>query len=213
MHQFKDIMKLFGAGKSIPIEEQIVETILKQEDEMSILYDIFSKLPGDLVEWFVGQTKGKMSSNYYLDVDIARYFIANTILPGDLIINRNSNPKPNDLVKMGLKFDNGEFQTNYFKVIKVNFKEGTLIIRDLSETSNEGSTSILGLISVVDVVEFDTDMWKKTVELLNIDYDKSEIINWVKASIEFVETVDNFPNKEDHMKLLDDRVKLLESKS
>lgn len=210
-------MKFFG-GKStenkseksetVPIEKQIAETILNQKDRLGTLFSVFDNLPSDLVEWFIGLLNVQSSSKNYVEVDIAQTIVSDTIIPGDIIVRRNRDPKPDDLINMGIRYNDGTYDTTYAKVMRVNFRDSTVFVQDLF--GNEGAININNVISVVDVVKFNSDKWKTIADLLNIDYDKREIINRIKESIDSITRTENFHNKDDNLKLLNDRLKVLE---
>jgi hypothetical protein len=205
-------MKFFGKSESKRVEEEIAQTILQQEDRLGTLFSILGNLPEDLVEWFKGLLKAQSHTKGYVEVDLAQGVnLGIDVLPSDIVIRKNRDPKPNDIVEIGMRRDNGYF-VQAVKVIKINFKEGTLFVHNLLESDSKGSIAINNVICVIDkVIKYTDPEWKKTVQILDIDYDIDELQDWVEKSIEFVKK-EKFYDKENTLKLLQERLKLLNKK-
>lgn len=205
-------MKFFSKEEPKSIEDEIADRIMQQPDRLNMLLTIFSKLPNDLVEWFKGILKEQSSTKGYVEVDIASGVSLGTgILPGDLVIRKNRDPKINDIIEIAMREEESYFSQKV-KVLKINIKEGTLFVQNLSEPDSKGSIAVHNVICVIDkIVKYGDLDWKKVVQVLDIDYDTEELERWVEEMIKIVKKQD-FSEKESILKKLDERLKVLKKK-
>ncbi len=205
-------MKLFGKTKSKSVEEEIAHTIMQQQDRLGTLFSILDSLPDDLVEWFKGLLKAQSSTKGYVEVDIAvAVNLGVNILPGDIVIRKNRDPKVNDIVEIGIRDEDGYF-TQAVKILKINLKESTLFVQNLLESDTKGSIAINNIICVIDkIIKYGDPDWKKIVQILDIDHDIDEIERWVERSLQYVKK-EKFYDKENTIKRLEERLRLLKKK-
>ena len=89
-------------------------------------------------------------------------------------------------------------------------KEGTLFVHDPLEPERKGTIPINNVVYVVDkVVKYTDPEWGKIVQILNIDYNIDELMDWVNNSIENVKNTDDFYDKENTLIKLEDRLRIL----
>jgi hypothetical protein len=205
-------MGLFGKAKAKSVEEEIAKTVLEQEDRLSTLFAILDNLPNDLVEWFTGILKARSATKGYVEVDLSvGVNLGLGVLPGDVIIRKNRDPKINDIVEIGMRDAEG-YSVASVKVLKINIKEGTLFVQNLLDEDAKGSIAINNIICVIDkIIKYGDSEWKKTVQLLDIDADSDTLESWVKKSIHYVKN-EKFHDKENTLKQLEERLKLLKKR-
>lgn len=205
-------MKFFNSKKEESVAKDISKRILAQQDRLTILHEVFSELPEGLVEWFKGRLNSLSASKGYVEVDLCQgVSVAKGVLPGDILIRKNRDPKVNDIVEISVRDGEGYFFQSV-KVLKINIKEGTMFVQNLLEDDSKGSIAVSNVVYVVDkIIKFGTPEWKKIVELLDIDYDGDEVEEWIKNSIDYLKK-NPFYDKENTLKKLDDRLKILKKK-
>lgn len=187
--------------------KRIAEKILEQPDRVGTLWEVVGELPSELVSWFLGMLKAHISSKSYVEIDLAQNILANTIIPGDLVVRKNRDPKVGDLVEAYLRAEEG-YTSHYVIVLKVNVKEGTLFVQDPLNKENEGIVGIQNVVSVIEkIISFGSEDWKRITSVLNIDCDLIDIKKWVKENIEYLEKSKQFYKKEENLKLLKERLK------
>ena len=204
-------MKLFGKSDTATktIEENIADSILQQEDRLTTLFNILEKLPSDLVQWFKGLLKFRSQTKGYIEVDIAQTVnLEINALPGDVIIRKNRDPKQNDIIEIGMKYETGyNFQT--VKLLKINIKEGTVYVQNILEPDKKGYVGVNNIVCVIDkVIKYEEADWKKIVQLLDIEYDLEEIEKWATNSLKYIMEHEFF-DKENTAKKLKERLKIL----
>ena len=194
------------------IDEEIVEKILEQPDRFAALFSIFSKLPQDLTIWFIGMVKNRFSTKGYAEVDLTQAVnMGMDALPGDIIIRKNRDPKLSDIVEIGGR-DKDAYFTQTVKVVKINFKEGTLFVKSPLQEDVNGLVSINNIICVIDkVIKYGDSDWEKITKTLDIEYDTREVAEWVEKSLEHVKNVD-FYDKERTIKKLEERLRVINGK-
>jgi hypothetical protein len=191
------------------LAKQIADTILNKTDRISILFNIFNNLPTELINWFLGMAKNRALSNSHIEIDLANYVdLGANSFPGDLVIRKNRDPKIEDVVELCSRDGNGYFEATA-KVKKINIKDGTVVVYDSLNPDHKGEVSLSSIITVVDkVIQYQTDEWERMINTLNIEYEEDEIIKWLSNQITFINKTENFANKENVLKKLEERIKL-----
>ena len=209
MDSLRNIDESHRKGEEKGVEQEIAKIILEQPDRIGSLFGILGNLPPDLVEWFKGILKSKTSTKGYVEVDLAQAVdLGIGAFPSDIIIRKNRDPKPNDIIEVGMRTDY-DYSVRALKVLKINLKEGTLFVQSSLEPDNKGTIAIGNVIFVIDkIIKYSDPEWKKTVQILQIDYDIEELQEWVKKSIELIKKQD-FYDKENTLKKLEERLKAL----
>ncbi len=204
-------MGFFG-GEPEDDAQNIANRILGKEDRMKVIFEIFNKLPEDLVEWVTNILKLQGKSKGYSEVDLATTTHSTMWLPGDLIIRKNRDPKIGDIVEAAQRF--GEtYQIVIVKVLKLNVKDGTIYVQNIIDSEGKGLIAAGAVISVIDkIIKYNSQEWNKLIQILNIDYDKDEIISWIKNNIENLKETKEFHDKDNNLKKLDNRLKELKQK-
>lgn len=194
--------------KSISIEEMIANKILEQQDRLNTLFTIFEKLPQNLVTWFNCIINLQNKTKAFVEVDIAQNVILNMdVLPADIVIRKNSDPKLNDLIEICVP-DEDDYSIMVVKVIKINLKDGTLFVQNPIDPDISGNTSFKNVICVIKTVKYTDSEWEKLIQILGIDYDIVELIENVETNLEYVKNTD-FYDKENTLKKLEARLKEL----
>lgn len=200
----------FKSGKENLVSDEIVQKILSQSDRLSVLMEIAYKLPTELVMWFEGWLKSETSSKNYVEVDISSTVNAPIILTGDLVIKKHTNPKPKDIVQLNYRLpESSDYDSRLCKVLSVDFKKSTLTVEDIIDPKISWTPGVNNVLYIIDkVIPYGTDEWKKLVQILNIEYNNSEIKAWITKSIEFIEKAEKFYEQEKTLKGLKERLEL-----
>lgn len=194
------------------ISREIANKILAQEDRLKIIFEIFDKLPEDLVEWATNTMKLSGKSKGYSEVDLATSIHSTLWLPGDLIIRKNRDPKIGDIVEFAQRFED-TYHIVTVKVLKLNVKDSTAYVQNIIDPEGKGLIATGSVISVIDkIIKYNSPEWKKLVQLLSIDYDKEDVITWVEGNIEHLKKSEGFHDKENNLKKLEIRLKELKQK-
>lgn len=211
-------MKLFGKSESKSAEksesknlyQEIADRIMQQEDSLETLFSIMSNLPGELVWWFEGALKSRTHNGSYVEVDLQKSLdLTIRAIPSDIVVRKNRDPILKDIVEVGIQNKHG-YRIETFEVTKINLKEGTLFVHDPLEPERKGTIPINNVVYVVDkVVKYTDPEWGKIVQILNIDYNIDELMDWVNNSIENVKNTDDFYDKENTLIKLEDRLRIL----
>jgi hypothetical protein len=194
--------------KSISVEEMIANKILEQPDRLKTLSTIFDKLPENLVTQFNYILNIQTKTKTFAEVDIGRYVsLSMDVLPGDIIIRKNSDPELNDLIEISVTSEN-DYSLMKVKVIKINLKDGTLFVQDPLDPDISGKTSFKNVTCVIKTIKYTDPEWEKLIQALSIDYDISELIESAENSLEYVKNND-FHDKENTLKRLETRLEEL----
>jgi len=193
------------------LEDEIAEKILSQQDRLGILLRILEKLPPFLVDWLAGVIKVSISTKNWVEIGISNIICSGLYLPGDIVIRNSRDPKVGDIVEVDYRIsDKDEYGSGVVKVLNINFKGGTLNVQNLFDPNVKGVLATNNVICVVDkVIEYGTPEWKKIVNTFNIVYNITDIENCVKKQIEVVEKIEKFHDKENNLKKLNERLKIV----
>lgn len=196
-------------NKEITFEKQIAEKILSQQDRLLTLENILNNLPSGLSEWFIERLRWTRLTKNYIEVDIANTLYSQLFLPGDIIVKRNRDPKIGDVVEIGQRIDDN-YLVIMVRILKVNLKEGTLYVQSITDPDSKGTIGIGNVIYVLDkVIEYESQEWKKVAKTFDMECDLDDVKSWVKQQIEYLEKTENFHDKENNLKKLNDRLKLI----
>jgi hypothetical protein len=207
-------MAFFCNSKSKTYEEEISNIsnfIIEQDDRILTIYDILNEFSENFIIWFKENLKYNNVSKGYTELDISKLTISNLIYPGDLVIKKNRDPKIKDLVRVAFRWKD-DYEVQIVEIKKINLKEGTINVQNVNFPDINYEINIQNILFVYDkIIVYGSVEWKKIVNFLNIDYDLDEITNQVKRDLEFVENSENFLNKEENIKKLKKRLKILNS--
>jgi hypothetical protein len=190
----------------VPIEERVASEILQQEDRLDVLLGICNRLPSNLVWWLIRRIEGENNTKPRVEVFISHYTdLSLDMLPADLVIWENRDPEINEIVEVYYR-ENDEYYTSYFKVLKTNLKEGTLLLQHPLHPERRVEIGINNIGNVVKIIKYNDPDWKKLVQVLGINYDIADLISDVEGSIEYVRNDKNFYNKENTLMKLETRL-------
>lgn len=180
----------------VPLDEKIANEILQQEDRLDVLLGICNRLPSNLVWWFISRIEGEHNTKPRAEVFISHYTdLSLDMLPADLVIWENRDPEINELVEVYYR-ENDEYYMSYFKVLKTNLKEGTLLLQHPLHLDRRIEIGINNIGNVVKVIKYNDPDWKKLIQILGINYDAADLISNVEGSIEYIRNDNNFYDKE-----------------
>ncbi len=126
------------------------------------------------------------------------------------MIKKHSDPKPGDIVQYNFRYqDTREYGSKLCKVLNVDFKKSMMSVQDLLDPEGVWTAGIYNVLYILDrVVPYGTSEWEELVDTLRIDYNNSEIKEWINKSIEFIENND-FYQKEKTIMMLKERLEYL----
>jgi len=204
---------MVGFFESKKEEEEIASTILEKEDRLEFLFKIMGELPSELVGWFISRLSTISSSSGYAEIDFVKTVdMGWNAFPGDLVIKKNRDPKVNDIVEIVVKGEK-DYVVLTTKVLKINIKEGTLFVVNNVDSDSKGNISVANVMRIIDkVIPYNSSEWKKLVNIFELDYSTDEFEEWTKESIESVKKSENFYQKENTLKKLEDRLKEVKKK-
>jgi hypothetical protein len=154
---------------------------------------------------------GYRSTKSFTEIDISDIVVGgNIIIPGDIVIKKNRDPRQGDLVEIGLE-SNGDYVAEIDKVLKINIKEGSLFVQDVLYPEIKGNINFSNVIWVLDkIIKYEDPEWKKITQILEIKYHFEDIKMNLEENIEFVEKNKDFYDRENVLEKLNERLKLLE---
>ena len=133
------------------IEEEIVSLVLDQPNRLATLIGVFDELPTGLTAWFMGTANTLRKSADYTEIDIATYVNPRiNALPADIIIRKNRDPVVGDIVEICALGDMNNYVTGTVKVTKINVKEGTVNIQNLTDPDGIGTILITNIMYVIE---------------------------------------------------------------
>jgi len=205
-------MKLFKKNDSDSFEESVANMVLEQPDRLNSLLQILNYLPDKLVDWFKGLIWDLERSDSSVDVK----FIDNTnfelsLLPGDIILEINRDPKVGDIIKIGVRYDSG-YHTEYVKINKIKIKTQELQVQNISDKESVGIVDFNSIILIVDkVLKYGSKEWNSVVKVLNINYDISDLKDNITHNIGILSSdqYNDFEDRDKFLKMLKDRLKLV----
>ena len=196
--------------KSEDVSKEIAELILKQEDKLLTVCQVFEHLEPDLASWLLDTMKARKSTKSFTEIDISEIVAGgNIILPGDVIIKKNRDPRQGDFVEIRFR-SKDSYVTEIDRVLKINIKEGSLFVEDGLYPEIKGNINLVNVIWVIDkIIKYEDPEWEKITQALDIEYYLEDIKMNLEGSIEFLEKNDSFYDRENTLKKLYERLELV----
>jgi hypothetical protein len=192
------------------IEEEIVSLVLDQPNRLATLIGVFDELPTGLTTWFMGTANTLRKSADYTEIDIATYVNPRiNALPADIIIRKNRDPVVGDIVEICALGDMSNYVTGTVKVTKINVKEGTVNIQNITEPDGIGTVLITNIMYVIEAVAFGTPRWESIIQSLDIEFDVFLYKNHAEAILEQLREAEELDDKDEIIVKLEDRLKKL----
>jgi hypothetical protein len=199
-------------SKQESIGKTLAKTIMDQPDRLRILNEIIEELPVELSAWFIRSSFLKSMWNPYVGVTLARSFVSDIILPGDILINNRRDPKINDLIEISWRNSDGSYAIDIVKVINTDLINGLVTIQNLYEKENTGIGSVTSILWVFErIIPFNSEEWRMLTEHLKLDINIYELVNKTKENISFAQSSENVYIKNEILKKLEARLKDIES--
>lgn len=179
-------MGIFGKKQSeiiSPDEDKIVDIINSSDNKVKTLYNSMTRLPRSLRDYVYGyDKKNNRTMCDAIDIVVSTYFdIALNILPGDILVRKYRNPNIGDIVEGFIETEANVYPC-YFKILAIdpdNYRYKGVSVH----TSVETTIKFIHIISVLEVVKYNTEKYNSLVELLDIKFDKILIISNIKEII------------------------------
>lgn len=190
-------------------EFEAKELAKKITEQPNLFFEFAREMPPALLEWLLSRYHVKGEKVFL----ISNNMLSGTYFPGDLILKSHSPPKPGDLAEMCYKSDNN-YANGEVRILKVDVTDGSVLVRGYLDETMEAKISAQHITCVLEkVIKFGTPEWKKTINFLNIDFDKQDAITATKNNIEYVKKTGQFHDREKNLELLNKRLKELGSYS
>ncbi len=205
-------MDFFKSDPQKTPEEEFAAKILEQSNPLGFTLTVLNKLPSGLTDWLGGIIKAGGASKSHTAIDLCTSFdLGIGAITGDLIIKKNRDPRPGDIIEIGIRTADG-YTTDYVKVLKINITAGTFLLCGVLDPTRKGSAPVTSFISVIDrVIKYEEPEWKKTVEFLKIQSNVDELESWLERSIDFVQK-NKIYDRDNVLKQLQERLKLVKKK-
>jgi len=198
----------FKSTKNTLVDE-IAQKILSQEDRLVFLTQVLGKLPPELVKWTIGWYKTELATKSYEEIDIAET-VNIPILTGDIVIKKFRNPNPRDIVDVVWRYqDSKDYGNRLSRVVSVDIQKSLINVEDYLDPKQTASLYVTSILYIIDkIIPYGSAEWETTAHNLNIDYSHSEIKTWISKSIEIIEKMEDFFEKEKTIKQLKERLEL-----
>lgn len=190
--------------------KEIAENILNEPDRINMLVNIFHYLPRELTNWFFSIVKGRTSSKTYVEIDLSHIVdMGANIIPGDLVIRKNRDPKIEDFVEICQRDEKGYYNSTV-KVKKIDIKDGKMLVYSPLYSEQKGEVSLTNIVGIIDkVIKYKNQEWEKIMKTLNIEYEDDEILKWNEDAIANISKMETFFEKENTIKKLEERIKII----
>jgi hypothetical protein len=193
------------------IEQDIASAILDQPNELSSLITVFDILPYGLTSWFMGIARNVGRAPEYTEIDFS--IMVNTrldVYPGDMIVRRNRDIQAEDIVEVGLLMEDHQYVISYCRVLKMNFREGTLTVQNIEDDTKKVELSMKNQLCVIDLHQFGSPEWNAIATALEIDFDTEKYLTAAQAILENVIDAEPFDKQDEIIEKLKSRISELQ---